>query len=791
MINQKISIIKREKLNDDLSHALKKNKIVYIGCHTGWGKTTAILSWLENIGASYVYATARDDDFFEKLKSSEFKKAKLVVLDDLYLLNETEDINSLVDQIATANSKFVLISRTTLPSFFKPFSITHQLEAFGMEDFAFSQDEIKELLELTGCNSIDKVCNGTVKFMGGWPLAVSLLAKRLVNEEYTENTLDLIKWDVFDYFDATLLGRWDTKFQDFLLDICELEDFSVKLACMVTGKRNADEYLKKALSIGSFLNFTPPDSYTFIWLFREYLLKKRHEICSETHIMQLYQNTGLYYELEDDLPSAMNYYSKAGNVDKLSVLLIENSNRNASNAQFYETEKYYRSLPENIVLSSPELMSAMSMMESLCCHPEESEKWFDRLEQYKKFIDKNTISYKTAKEKLLYLSISLPHRGSMNVFDLLRNATEICTSGKLVLQDTSITGDMPSLMNGGKDFTEWTKKDRKIYPLLKMSMEVVFGKCGVGLADGSMGENLLEKSETLNFTDALSYLNNALSEAMFKGTMQMQFAIIGITARAFIAEGSLDTAKSLIENFKARCITEKANTFLPNIKAVLTRMNMLAGNQYETEQWMKSEAPDELNTFYVLSRYQYLTKVRGYLLNERYLEAASLLNLLKKYYERYGRPYGLMESQLLYAITLYRMHDERYKEEMTAVVKKCEDYKFFRLIADEGIAAFELLKKLNYDGDKKYFNTLLDITREQAMRYPNYLVPKKKLKNELSSPEKAVLQLIVQGKRNNEIADFLGVTVSTVKFHTTNIYAKLEVTSRSQAIKVTTELGLL
>lgn len=50
MINQDFSIIKRERLSEALSRALKTNKIIYIGCHTGWGKTTGgrIYMWGRN-----------------------------------------------------------------------------------------------------------------------------------------------------------------------------------------------------------------------------------------------------------------------------------------------------------------------------------------------------------------------------------------------------------------------------------------------------------------------------------------------------------------------------------------------------------------------------------------------------------------------------------------------------------------------------------------------------------------------------------------------------------------------
>ena len=61
----------------------------------------------------------------------------------------------------------------------------------------------------------------------------------------------------------------------------------------------------------------------------------------------------------------------------------------------------------------------------------------------------------------------------------------------------------------------------------------------------------------------------------------------------------------------------------------------------------------------------------------------------------------------------------------------------------------------------------------------------------LSSREIEVLRLIDQGLSNMEIANRLTLAQSTVKTHINNIYSKLEVQTRVQAIKRGQELGLL
>ncbi len=57
-------------------------------------------------------------------------------------------------------------------------------------------------------------------------------------------------------------------------------------------------------------------------------------------------------------------------------------------------------------------------------------------------------------------------------------------------------------------------------------------------------------------------------------------------------------------------------------------------------------------------------------------------------------------------------------------------------------------------------------------------------KDKLTNREVDVLRLIALGWSNQEIAEFLNIEIRTVKYHTTNIYAKLGVKSRSKAIVV-------
>ena len=61
----------------------------------------------------------------------------------------------------------------------------------------------------------------------------------------------------------------------------------------------------------------------------------------------------------------------------------------------------------------------------------------------------------------------------------------------------------------------------------------------------------------------------------------------------------------------------------------------------------------------------------------------------------------------------------------------------------------------------------------------------------LSKREHEVLELMAQGLTNQQIADKLFVSLNTIKTHSSNLFLKLEVSRRTQAIQRGKELRLI
>jgi LuxR family maltose regulon positive regulatory protein len=119
---------------------------------------------------------------------------------------------------------------------------------------------------------------------------------------------------------------------------------------------------------------------------------------------------------------------------------------------------------------------------------------------------------------------------------------------------------------------------------------------------------------------------------------------------------------------------------------------------------------------------------------------------------------------------------------------------YVRIFVDESMPMARLLSEAAAHGIMPdYVSKLLAVfeAEEQKSEGKSYLPPAQPLIEPLSQRELEVLQLIAQGFSNREICDRLFLALSTVKGHNRQIFGKLEVQRRTEAVARARELGLL
>lgn len=122
---------------------------------------------------------------------------------------------------------------------------------------------------------------------------------------------------------------------------------------------------------------------------------------------------------------------------------------------------------------------------------ERSEFWHQNLKEYRD--NARGSEQREATRQHVYLDISLPNRGSANILDLIKSCYSLLKDRSIPMPQFSVTSNQPSLMNGGKDFCEWSKHDREIAASAGKIVCAFLGKYGKGLANAALAESFFEK----------------------------------------------------------------------------------------------------------------------------------------------------------------------------------------------------------------------------------------------------------------------------------------------------------
>jgi LuxR family maltose regulon positive regulatory protein len=198
-----------------------------------------------------------------------------------------------------------------------------------------------------------------------------------------------------------------------------------------------------------------------------------------------------------------------------------------------------------------------------------------------------------------------------------------------------------------------------------------------------------------------------------------------------------------------------------------------------------------------------VTLARILLAQGRWEDALSVLGRLGRAAETAGRLCTVIETLVLQALAFEGQNDSaEASSALEQALVRAEPGGYIRIFLDEGEPVACLLRRIEPRRiAAQYVETLLDAfdageTGDQSdgtmvVRGRTSPARDQVLVEPLSEREIEVLRLIAAGKSNREIARELIVTLGTVKKHINNIFGKLAVHSRTQAVARARELHLV
>ena len=780
------NIIVKPSVRQRFDSFMERGRVLFFSAPCGFGKSTLSDALLSGRDVLRLNAGAADFALPAPLDGWE-----ILLIDDFQMIPAEDGGQALCELIRSDPGKrFLLLSRGAPPGYLTAFQYSGLMTTLEADDLLFDREDICKYFSGCGVAVTDSEIGGILRESVGYPLGVAVTARCMSGgKPFGPEIVARAFREVFSYFEDAIYRRFDLPVRQFLLELAPFERFNPEMARMVTGDPHAGSRLDWLLSHTTMLRYDDMQHFRFWPQFRDFLLWEMAREYSEEKRRALFSRGALYYELKEDYAHALECYTRCGDHAKVSELLVRNAELHPGMGHYSEMEKYYRSLPEAEIAASPALMQGMSMLCALSMDYDGSRRWYQELQEFARRCGKDDAAGKQARSRLAWLDISLPQRGVEGLTETIPAVFRLMTNKEVSLPSFSVTSALPSIMNGGKDFSVWSKRDDLLYQTLRIPVEAILGRDGVGLADCAVAESKFEKGE--NITGRMLTILPRISEIHQRGTPDMEFAVNGLLARSLLAAGQSGDAYRTVESLRTKFAEEGQERFLPNMDAMLVRIALHTGDLDHADTWYREKAPRNPMRINIMKRYQYLTQAMVELADGKPGAAMLTLSPLEAYIQDCGRHIDGIHLNVLTAVSLYRSKDETWRQRLTDALDTAAEYHFIRTVSVYGAAVLPLLEKLDWSGSARWRKQLMDDVRLQAAYYPRFLEPRLAPGEALTPTELQILHLICADKSNAEIGQIMDIKLPTVKTHVSHILDKLDVRRRSEAKTAAKRLRLI
>ncbi|XID94946.1 LuxR C-terminal-related transcriptional regulator [Paenibacillaceae bacterium WGS1546] len=838
----------RNRLIDRIQESLR-NKAVLLCAPAGFGKSVLLQQWAEQAAeqpawfsvdrsdndiARFWHHTIRAIDFVRpgfkeragdvarlfRLHPSRPKAALSPLLSELRQLQRPlvvvlDDFHAITNSaLLTSFSYFLehlpdrvhlILSGRTWPAIPCP---PHggTIERIGAEELRFTERESADFLsKVMAIHLSREEKDRWVRRTEGWAAAMMLAALPVRRESPTAAP------PVHPFFGGShlleqyileeVLGQHSEPIQRFLLDCSILKRMNASLCEAVSGNAASGAILERLEGEQLFIIALDKrkEWFRFGHLFAEFL-RQRLERLEPERASKLLEAAGRWCEQEGWKEEALDYYL-TGKHDDRAIRLLEGM----ASETFRENLRWLRSkfalIPETILQQHPILY--VSSIYALL----QEEKEYVRADRLMRWAERNfepALAERAeagshdfgASYYFVKMLCELVVRGNPeNGRECLRLAQRYGPSGvKLVLAQSDGSG-LPSVLRE-HTFPERVMPKEMLLPFLHSLSELLEG---TGL-EASVIACLAEWHYELNELDEA---NRAAARAIKAAELSRSPAAEAllparlVLSRVQRMQGLRDGARKTLLAARSDMIERGMTEALMVCDAEFALFMLEEGASAPAAAWMKGYYLNEADEIRSSRLYEHMYLAKLLLKQEEYERAWRLTSRLRDAADRDRRLYMRLDIELMQSLLLfcYKGRTEEAIVRLKHALSMTESGGYIRSYLDCGERLADLLslllrsEALEAGGDAPS----TEYVRRLLIAFGRIVPPDDalaELKSTLTRKELEVFRLLVRRRTNREIADRLGISIGTVKSYINNLYSKLYVGSRSEAIRKGEQLGI-
>lgn len=760
----------------------------------------------------------------------------VIVLDDYHVVGEKaihEALSFILDHLPE-QVHFVLSSRTEPPLPLARYRAHGWLWEIGTEELSFTPEEASEFLKKSMGLGLDRdEITDLNEKTEGWIAGLQLTALALRGKGVTKDSPLVSGRQRFiaDYLAEDVLEGQTEDVQDFLLKTSLLDRLCGSLCSAVTGQAGADEMLERLDRENLFI--IPLDDrrewFRYHNLFADFLL----EVLERRHpdeVVELHRRAAAWY-LQNDLPEPAFNHALAGE-DPSQVIEICDNYLVAKLAagEFKLVAGWLESLPAAWYAAHPILGLAQAAFLFFTGSFESAAQRVDEVEQqlhstevedkrgqiamvnaFRCFVACSQNDLKQAEAYADQALRDLPHedlgfrRGIYGALgDTYRQngrweeaknnylrALEYAHAPAVRVQSAHVFGALADL-----NLRQGRLQQAAEY--WQQALEAI-GEPGnwgalplpvIGWVYIRMGEILYEWNQ---LAQAWDQVKPGLERAELGGDVRAMIAGYLIAARLKLAEDETEAASDYLE--RARPLVEEAQfaEWSNRFERLQIEVWLAQDRLRAAVDWSDDALRDDEPVSRPGSGLAHLAIARVLIVKgdaPSIHRAWTLLDELIQVATEEGREGFVIEALALQALAHWRKGE--HAEAMTALdraLRLAEPESYVRVFVDLGLSMGRLLQEAHSRAVMpNYVDRLLAAFGAGRSGFEN---AEPALPEPLTPREHEVLELIAAGLTNREVAEQLVVSPETIKKHSGNIYGKLGVSNRTEAVARARELGML
>lgn len=719
-----------------------------------------------------------------------------IVLDDFHMITSGEILKSLplVLRRLPHSFTFFILSRGDVPAALLPLIKDEKRNIIRRERLRFTEAEIKSYFQALGHFLTPEEAKLAHMATDGWAIGVNAIA--LSGQVAGGGGLDFER-----FFGDLGWSAWDDGLRDFCMRTAVAGEFDAELAAALSGRGDALEVMEELSRSNSFLSRLHGDTYRYHHLFQEFLLERLDALGVDR--APLYKIAAGYYKDHGDYSRALRCWLMSGDYkgtdNFLFLFLFRGQKHGVADYADFLHGFFGRELPARAAKEAPVLHVLYAWYYYLT----------SQYEQYAMHMDAILLNLpriaKAGNEfvEFAMLAFHVDHRKSLQqqvtLFHLFGGVLKNYTKSGLATSIASFTHNLPYMHRSNRDYSE-IALDPKILDRIDGTFAPLLGPEWKYLRPGiqvsfTYERNRLEEALAEN-TAVLSLLTGENKPDGRICVMILQHSILWQLGRQAEARRALDELDAFVN--------ARAPYFLPNLTAYRARLRLWDGDAAAGKEWLEQYYVTEADHIEFFRSFQHFVTARACIATGDTGRALRYLLLLKDFGKNLSRPLDRCEAGAMLAALYWARGQKRQAEqELAETLEILQPYGFVRVVADEGAAVVPILKRLLAGvGEKGYASKLRRAYVNEVMlaahsfggRHAGYMAgaaEKTEKPPKLSKQQRKMLALLSQGYKNAEIAELTGLSIPTVKTHTSLAYKKLGVNGAMDAVLKARELGLI